>query len=92
MSMSCTLCWKEGVQCLDLPVGQWLASVQVLVHAGTGGVGLAAVQVAQAMGAAVVATAGSAAKRALLRQMGVTAAAGSRDTEFASTLAPLGTP
>ena len=61
------------------------------MHAGTGGVGLAAVQVAQAMGAGVVATAGSVAKRALLRQMGVTAAAGSRDTEFASTLAPLGT-
>lgn len=55
---------------------------QVLVHAGTGGVGLAAVQVCQAMGSQVSATAGSAAKRAFLRGMGVATAAGSRDTAF----------
>ncbi len=54
---------------------------QVLVHAGTGGVGLAAVQVCQAMGSQVSATAGSAAKRAFLRGMGV-ATAGSRETAF----------
>ena len=60
------------------------------MHAGTGGVGLAAVQVSQAMGAQVLATAGSESKRTLLRQMGVTAAVGSRDTEFASVLVPSG--
>jgi polyketide synthase 3/4 len=64
--------------------------LQVLVHAGTGGVGLSAVQVSKAMGASVVATAGSASKRGMLRQMGVATAVGSRDTAFATTLAPSG--
>ena len=64
--------------------------LQVLVHAGTGGVGLSAVQVSKAVGAAVVATAGSASKRKMLRDMGVATAVGSRDTEFATTLAPSG--
>lgn len=45
--------------------GDW-----VLVHAAAGGVGLAAVQVAKAFGATVVATAGSARKRAVARQFG----------------------
>ncbi len=65
-------------------------SLQVLIHAGTGGVGLSAIQVAKAMGAQVVATAGSTAKRSLLREMGVPEVVGSRDTEFVSTLASKG--
>ena len=60
----------------------------MLIHAGTGGVGLSAIQVGKAMGAEVVATAGSAAKRSLLRRMDLPDVVGSRDTEFVSTLAP----
>lgn len=65
-----------------------MTCAQVLVHAGTGGVGLSAIQVAKAMGAEVVATAGSTAKRTTLRQMGVADVVNSRDTEFVSLLAP----
>ena len=63
------------------------ALLQVLVHAGTGGVGLAALQVARALGCQVVATAGSAAKRAYLRRLGVGAVADSRACSFADALA-----
>ncbi len=42
----------------------------VLVHAGAGGVGSAAIQLAKALGARVVATAGSAAKVATCRELG----------------------
>ena len=59
----------------------------MLIHAGTGGVGLSAIQVAKAMGARVAATAGSRSKRKLLREMGVPDIVGSRDTEFATILA-----
>lgn len=62
----------------------------MLIHAGTGGVGLSAIQVAKAMGAQVAATAGSTSKRSLLREMGVSEVVGSRDTEFVSTLASKG--
>lgn len=55
---------------------------QVLVHAGTGGVGLAALQVARAMGCQVHSTAGSAMKRSFLRTLGVLAAGSSRDAAF----------
>ena len=44
---------------------------RVLVHAGAGGVGLAAVHLAMAAGAQVYASAGSEAKRAYLRSLGV---------------------
>ncbi|KAF8430081.1 NADPH2:quinone reductase [Tirmania nivea] len=48
-----------------LQPGEW-----ALVHAGAGGVGLAAVQIAKACGAVVVATAGSARKLAVARSFG----------------------
>eukprot|EP00775_Hariotina_reticulata_P007135 gene7135-7350_t len=66
------------------------AGEHVLVHAAAGGVGLAALQVLQGKGARAVATAGSPAKRSLLRSLGVSAVVGSRDTEFASSLAGVG--
>jgi NADPH:quinone reductase-like Zn-dependent oxidoreductase len=62
----------------------------VLVHGGTGGVGLAALQVIGAAGATAAATAGSPSKRALLRSLGCAAVVGSRDTGFAAQLAQLG--
>lgn len=55
---------------------------RVLVHGGTGGVGLAAIAVARWLGAEVIATAGTPAKRELLRGMGVQHVAHSRDTSF----------
>jgi len=65
---------------------------QVLIHAGTGGVGQAAVEVCSALGAAITATAGSAQKRTCLRAAGVPAAAGSRDASFVDVIACRGSP
>jgi NADPH:quinone reductase-like Zn-dependent oxidoreductase len=56
---------------------------RVLIHAATGGVGLAAVQLAQRLGAEVFATAGSPAKRELLRSLGVAHVMDSRSLAFA---------
>lgn len=42
----------------------------VLVHAGAGGVGLAAIQIAKAMGATVIATAGSEEKLKICKEVG----------------------
>jgi NADPH:quinone reductase-like Zn-dependent oxidoreductase/acyl carrier protein len=56
----------------------------VLIHAAAGGVGLAAVRLAQRAGAEVFATAGSPAKRALLASLGVAHVFDSRTLEFAS--------
>ena len=55
----------------------------VLIHGGAGGVGLAAIQYARHRGARVIATAGSPAKRALLRSLGVDAVFDSRSLGFA---------
>ena len=57
------------------------AGDRVLIHAGTGGVGLAAIQLAQAAGAEVFATA-SAPKQAYLRAVGVKHIYDSRQTKF----------
>ena len=57
------------------------AGERVLVHAGAGGVGLAAIQLAQAAGAEVFATA-SAPKQAYLRSLGVEYVFDSRRTAF----------
>ncbi|MDE2640850.1 MAG: SDR family NAD(P)-dependent oxidoreductase, partial [Chloroflexota bacterium] len=54
---------------------------RVLIHAGAGGVGLAAIQLAQAAGAEVFATA-SAPKQAYLRSLGVEHIFDSRTTDF----------
>ena len=57
------------------------AGDRVLIHAGAGGVGLAAIQLARAAGAEVFATA-SARKRAYLRSLGVEHVFDSRTTAF----------
>ena len=54
----------------------------MLVHAGTGGVGLAAINIATALKCPIFATAGTPQKRLLLRGLGVQATASSRDTSF----------
>jgi len=64
-----------------------LARVQpgerVLIHSAAGGVGLAAIQVARWKGAEILATAGTAGKRALLRMLGVRHVFDSRSAGFA---------
>ncbi|MFE7273377.1 SDR family NAD(P)-dependent oxidoreductase [Streptomyces sp. NPDC057623] len=59
------------------------AGETVLVHGAAGGVGLAALQYARLVGATVIATAGSPAKRDLLRALGVEHVLDSRTLEFA---------
>jgi len=55
---------------------------RVLIHSATGGVGLAAVQIAQSAGAEIFATAGSDNKRAYLRDMGIEHVMNSRNLDF----------
>ncbi len=54
----------------------------VLIHSAAGGVGGAAIQLAQRAGATVIATAGTKEKRAYLRQMGVKNVFDSRSLDF----------
>ena len=54
---------------------------RVLIHAATGGVGLAAVQLAQSVGAVIYATAGRKEKQDYLRSLGVQYITSSRDPE-----------
>ena len=67
-------------------LGRMKAGDRVLIHAATGGVGLAAVQLALKAGAEVFATAGNPAKREYLRQMGVRHVMDSRSLGFAETI------
>jgi NADPH:quinone reductase-like Zn-dependent oxidoreductase len=60
---------------------------RLLLPAAAGGVGLAGIQLAQTVGTQAMATAGSPAKRGLLRSLGVGAVAGSRDAACFSDLA-----
>ncbi len=55
---------------------------RVLVHAGAGGVGMAAIQIAHHLGAEVIASAGSPAKRNLLKTLGVAHVIDSRKADF----------
>lgn len=61
----------------------------ILVHAGAGGVGMAAIQIAHHLGADVIASAGSSAKRALLTTMGVKHVIDSRRGDFAEAVMEL---
>jgi NAD(P)-dependent dehydrogenase (short-subunit alcohol dehydrogenase family) len=59
---------------------------RVLIHAATGGVGLAAVQIAMQAGAEIFATAGNEQKREYLRSLGVQHVFSSRKPGFASEI------
>ncbi|MBI4995373.1 MAG: SDR family NAD(P)-dependent oxidoreductase [Rhodocyclales bacterium] len=74
--------------CLGYLAGM-LAGERVLIHAAAGGVGMAAVRLAQRAGATVFATAGSAAKRAILHSMGVEHVFDSRSDAFADEILAL---
>jgi acyl transferase domain-containing protein/NADPH-dependent curcumin reductase CurA len=67
-------------------VAQIQAGESVLIHAGAGGVGLAAIQIARRAGAEIFATAGSEEKRAYLRSLGLRKVMDSRSLEFAREL------
>jgi NADPH2:quinone reductase len=58
------------------------AGQTVLVHGAAGGVGVAAVQIAKALGARVLATAGSEEKRAFVKSLGADEVFDSRDTTW----------
>ena len=66
---------------LSFTMANLKAGERVLIHAGTGGVGMAAVQLAQAIGAEVFATT-SAPKQAYLKSLGVKHVFDSRQTKF----------
>jgi acyl transferase domain-containing protein/acyl carrier protein len=66
------------------------AGERVLIHSATGGVGLAALQVARWRGAEVVATAGSEERRTYLRGLGVNHVFDSRTLRFAAEVERLG--
>jgi NADPH:quinone reductase-like Zn-dependent oxidoreductase/acyl carrier protein len=59
------------------------AGERILIHSAAGGLGLAAVQIAQALGAEVFATAGTPEKRELLRGMGIAHVMDSHTLAFA---------
>jgi acyl transferase domain-containing protein/acyl carrier protein len=65
------------------------AGDRVLIHAAAGGVGLAAVQIAQLAGAEIYATAGSAGKHAYLRSIGIANVMSSRTLDFADEIMEL---
>lgn len=62
------------------------AGESILIHAATGGVGLAAIGIARNLGARVFATAGSAAKRSYLESLGVRDVFDSRSLAFADEI------
>jgi len=70
-------------------VAQMQAGEVILVHAGAGGVGMAAIQIAHHLGAEVIASAGSPTKRALLKMLGVKHVIDSRRGDFAESVMEL---
>lgn len=64
-------------------LGRLEAGESVLVHLASGGVGLAAINVARHLGAEVLATAGTEAKRSHLRGLGIAHVMNSRGLDFA---------
>ncbi len=70
-------------------VGRLRAGECILVHAGAGGVGMAAIQIAHYLGAEVIASAGNATKRALLKTLGVKHVIDSRRGDFAEAVMEL---
>jgi len=67
-------------------LGRLTAGERVLIHAATGGVGLAAVQIARSRKAEIFATAGTDAKRDYLRALGIAHVMDSRSLSFADEI------
>lgn len=64
-------------------LGKMRPGERVLIHAASGGVGLAAIQIARRVGAEIFATAGSPKKREYLKSLGIQHVMDSRSTQFA---------
>ncbi|MEM6365648.1 MAG: SDR family NAD(P)-dependent oxidoreductase, partial [Planctomycetota bacterium] len=73
--------WHGLVRLADTQPGE-----RVLIHAGAGGVGLAAIQIAKMLGAEVFATAGSPSKRDFITSMGADHVFDSRSLAFADEI------
>jgi acyl transferase domain-containing protein/thioesterase domain-containing protein/D-arabinose 1-dehydrogenase-like Zn-dependent alcohol dehydrogenase/acyl carrier protein len=69
-----------------LSLGQLKKGERVLIHAATGGVGMAAVRIAQWVGAEIFATAGNSKKREYLRSLGIQYVMDSRSGDFAEQI------
>lgn len=67
-------------------IAQLRAGQRILIHAATGGVGLATIQLAQLAGAEIYATAGSERKREYLRHLGVQHIYSSRSLDFVAEI------
>lgn len=74
--VACTV-WSNVFMVAGLQPGETL-----LVHGGAGGIGTLAIQLAKALGARVVTTAGSEEKLALCRELGADVAVSYRDQDF----------
>lgn len=59
---------------------------RVLIHSATGGVGLAAIQIAEHLGAEIFATAGASEKKKFLKNLGITHIMDSRSLSFAAEI------
>jgi NADPH:quinone reductase-like Zn-dependent oxidoreductase len=67
-------------------LGRMQPGERVLIHAASGGVGLAAVQIARRLGLQIFATAGSPRKREYLKTLGIEHVFDSRSTDFAAQI------
>ena len=67
-------------------LGRIKRSEKILIHSATGGVGLAAIQLARLAGAEIFATAGNEEKRRYLKTLGIRHVMDSRSTAFAETI------
>ena len=67
-------------------LGRIRTGEKILIHAATGGVGLAAVSVAKKYGAEIIATAGNDEKRDYLHKLGITHVFDSRSLDFADNV------
>ncbi|HCX22475.1 MAG: short-chain dehydrogenase [Flammeovirgaceae bacterium] len=76
-----TLVYLTAYHCM-FNLGQMDEGERLLIHSATGGVGMAAVALAQLRGIEIFATAGTEKKRELLRKMGVKNVYNSRTIEF----------
>jgi NADPH:quinone reductase-like Zn-dependent oxidoreductase len=68
-------------QCLNF-IGNLKAGETIIIHTATGAVGLVAIQMAQSIGAKVIATAGRKSKRNYLKSQGVQNVFSSRNLDF----------
>ncbi|CAL8109687.1 unnamed protein product [Orchesella dallaii] len=73
--------FSTSYYCL-LTIAKMKAGETVLIHTGSGGVGVSAIQLAKHVGANIITTAGSARKRAYLRSLGLKHVFHSRNTSY----------